>query len=1266
MTCQAANSFRFHAYRLTRSSALTAALLVLPSIAYALPTGGDVTHGTAGISTVGSVTTIQQDSAKAVINWNQFNVNNGETVRFNQPSVSAITLNRVVADANPSQILGAIQANGRVIISNPNGMVFGPQARIDVGGLIATTANINSNQFMNNDRLRFNTAGAQNARIEVQNGAQIVSTAQEQGLVALVAPQVINQGIISANQGKVLLAGAEKATLDLTGDGLVNFAVSNENSAAQVSVGGQVQARGGQIYLTAQAASNVVNQVINTQGIVDAGDLVATPNGLVLVEGSVSASAEQVGGRVEVTGRDVVVRGSGALQSNGQTAGTVRVTADRHAIIGGGVGNTRLSANSSSKLKGTAGRVQVLAKGGDAALLSNASISADGYRAGRIDFSGADILLAGALSVDNFGGRLGSIVIDPAQIIINNGGFNGLVNNIAEQWIEAQSQAGSNVTLEATDLIRMDNLADNVLQGGAGNITLRTLGANGEIRFASKGDTIRTTSGDVTLSAGAGGINIGSIATGINGAYPALGAPNGDVAAGTIRLATTNGGNIDVRNLTVRGTRDDSSIIVDSSGAFTARALSVRIDDRPEPGSAGRATIDVLAEDDISITGNVVARSRDLQDANRIASAFISLISTTGDVTANSQVTANAQGGLLTPFSLGSSEAIISVSGTNVNLSAVQANARGGHDALSEVTLTATNQLITRDDVLSLAQKTVSGVGDSLGTITMTANSILVPITNLSTAIRATTDVLINGAVRVTAPEDAIVLTGTPTAIQSSRSLNINGGKSVTALGGIQAFLANLDVRAGSGGISLGSLTTGDALLVANDVLNQVNGAFEAGNITLTSTQNGSISTGAISSAGTFGTTRITLVSDEDVTTGPITLIGEDGPQAGSVDLMAISINADDQVLINGDILLRGEDRQDATRRGEVTLNVAAGGDLTVTGNVEVLARGGLRSSAPGDSGTTFAEAFFDAGNDLTLGNVLVESMGGTDASAYLFMGAPNGRVALGDTVSRAQSSTSTQEGDPVVGVANATLEIVALGTSSNSAANITYNGANPLAVANLASRQGRFTSTQNVAGNIASLLIVNDPGGPVPPVSPPETPSVTPPAAPSVPLVSDLLEEIELNRLSSFARNLYSFFGETAGDQYYFGNTEVNLSLLTPGRVTVPTGVDAAALANLSPAAGGANQNKALVRPRLTGGSDAKRARYAWASSSGTSSNGSGQPTEGITSPEGLAGLSPAAGGEVANNLNTLNPQGGVEGSCGNYYLDAGYGANFDASGCQ
>ncbi|MBL8542044.1 MAG: filamentous hemagglutinin N-terminal domain-containing protein, partial [Betaproteobacteria bacterium] len=98
---------------------------------YALPTGAEVASGSGAVSQSGNALTVQQTSPRLAINWQSFGIGAGESVVFRQPDASSIALNRVLGQ-DPSLILGSLSANGQVFVLNPNGVLFGPGAQVDV------------------------------------------------------------------------------------------------------------------------------------------------------------------------------------------------------------------------------------------------------------------------------------------------------------------------------------------------------------------------------------------------------------------------------------------------------------------------------------------------------------------------------------------------------------------------------------------------------------------------------------------------------------------------------------------------------------------------------------------------------------------------------------------------------------------------------------------------------------------------------------------------------------------------------------------------------------------------------------------------------------------------------------------------------------------------------------------------------------------------------------------------------------------------------
>ena len=173
--------------------------------ALANPTGANVVAGKADLSTSGKTLTVT-NAPGTVINWQGFSIAPDELTRFIQQNANSAVLNRVVGQ-DPSSLLGRLQSNGRVFLINPNGIVFGPGARIDVGGLVASTLDLGDADFLAG---RLNFAGPASAGALVQLGQ--ITTASG-GQVLLIAPRLENSGVITSPQGEILLAAGRSVQL---------------------------------------------------------------------------------------------------------------------------------------------------------------------------------------------------------------------------------------------------------------------------------------------------------------------------------------------------------------------------------------------------------------------------------------------------------------------------------------------------------------------------------------------------------------------------------------------------------------------------------------------------------------------------------------------------------------------------------------------------------------------------------------------------------------------------------------------------------------------------------------------------------------------------------------------------------------------------------------------------------------------------------------------------------------------------------------------
>jgi filamentous hemagglutinin family protein len=305
-----------------------------PSPVSANPQGGIVRAGAATIQGQGtSALQVNQVSDRAVIDWKSFDIAPGETTIFHQPSASSAILNRI-HNQNPSQIFGQLSANGIVALVNPNGMVFGKDSRVDVGSLIATTADIRNGNFMAG-RMDFTLPGTSAA--SVVNEGRI--TAQEAGLVGLVAPNVANHGTITARLGTVALASGDQVTMDLYGDGLVAVAVGDRTASRLVENRGHIAAEGGSVALTAAAAREVVDSLIVNTGVIEATALGEHQGTISLyAEGSNAVVGNKAGEKGKKQGSSTVLV-QGVLDASGRNpgehGGTVTVTGDRVGILSG-------------------------------------------------------------------------------------------------------------------------------------------------------------------------------------------------------------------------------------------------------------------------------------------------------------------------------------------------------------------------------------------------------------------------------------------------------------------------------------------------------------------------------------------------------------------------------------------------------------------------------------------------------------------------------------------------------------------------------------------------------------------------------------------------------------------------------------------------------------------------------------------------------------------------------------------------------------------
>lgn len=527
-------------------------LLVLTyfQIAHANPAMNSIVSGNVSTQTMGNTLQINQTSTKAIINWQSFNINANETTHFNQP-VNGITLNRVNAANGISNIFGQLTATGKIILINPAGIYFGPSAYVNVGGLIASTSEMNDQHFLEGNYI-FDKPSAVHGTI-VNRGTII---AANNGLVALIGANISNEGKIQANYGHIILASGSKFTIDMRGDDLIHFTIDEKSSGSGtnpegktmrngVNNSGQLIANGGTVILSAQSARHVIDRSINMSGYIEANSvsqrngviiLSGGSNGKVRVSGTLVASGMK-GGTIKILGKKINIKSTAKIDASGEQGGG-------EILIGGnfqGKGSesnakqTTIAANATIKadalVQGDGGKIIIWS---DKLTDYAGNISAKGGvksgNGGFVEVSSRALLkFNGNINLTAPHGITGTLLLDPENLTIQNAGptsatpsgspINSYTANVNDSILTVADL--QNALLNANVLVQTGSgllqagditVADNVVWNTAHSLTLS---AYHSINFAA-GVTVTNTAGaSINLNAdntgqGSGTVNFAS------------------------------------------------------------------------------------------------------------------------------------------------------------------------------------------------------------------------------------------------------------------------------------------------------------------------------------------------------------------------------------------------------------------------------------------------------------------------------------------------------------------------------------------------------------------------------------------------------------------------------------------------------------------------------------------------------------------------------------------------------------------------------------
>ena len=554
------------------------------SAAQANPTGGTVAQGSASFITSGAQLTVNT-SANAYINWQTFNIGAGETTTFVQPSANSVVWNHIT-DANPSQILGTLNANGYVILQSASGFTVGGSAAINAHGLIMTTSQAAAPDLSSGGAWSFNA---------LPPSAQIVNYGQINiaggGSAYLIASDIENNGSISASGGQIGLYAGEQVLLSLRPDGR---GISTEITLPQGSVDNEG-------HLTADAGSIAIQaQTVNQNGLVQA-DSVQNVNGVIELVASDSLNLK--------SGSDLEAHGDNTAANNVPSAGG-SVTLQSAGAFADQAGSV-INVSGSTTQGGAGGQVSLSAPTLSALNSSLNGAANSGYAGGSLSINTANIVLnsSGAASP-------GALALDASTLPGGFSQFNlqasGNLEVSAPLTLPANGAALDSVSLQAGNTLTVDDGAGVTANGGSITLNAPTVNEYGKLQANSVG----AANGVIEID-GSSAINLGadaslsaqgdpSASSGSPGGFVVLHAGGNytDTATSVINVAGQNGGPDGIVEILGNNLTDATSIQSQIDGVSASQfALSDILLVNPYDLTLSYDTTAISSSPDINVSG---------------------------------------------------------------------------------------------------------------------------------------------------------------------------------------------------------------------------------------------------------------------------------------------------------------------------------------------------------------------------------------------------------------------------------------------------------------------------------------------------------------------------------------------------------------------------------------------------------------------------------------------------------------------------------------
>ncbi len=955
---------------------LAATVATAANPALALDFGGNVVStgsngGAVTGSTAGGVTTVTVGGSRAVINWNNFNVANGETVNFQFGNRDDLVVNRVLGGGQASingvlnGCLGVCNGSnygGNVWVLSSGGVLLGANARINTGGFLAATGDLADADILDGD-LNFSFSGAPDgSKVEALAGAQITAYG---GALAFIAPVVTMQAgsnVAGLNGGDVLYGSASNwnvtfartATDDLD---LITFQVPTANDGAGgttgITLNGVTTAN--QVYAAAVSKTGVTSNILlggsitATTAASENGDIVlSAANGAVTGTGLVRSMTSAV--VIDAKSVDLAtVNAGGSLSIN--TAGDLRVASatagdDMSLIATGGA----LVVRNINMMGTGAGRDLTVRAGGHLTLGADAPLDV----AGTPNFSQAG---TGATIIQSTGGSA------KVHLDVANGAMTRLTAVTADGDVSIGVRTGD---------VHLGNVASAngsaSIQARGASVTLTgTLSAAQDITFnASQGDLATLIAGrdlDVTTFSS---LAVRSAQAGDDASFLSS-------SAATVRAVTLTGAGADLEgngsNLSLRGLAGatlgaDNEAGITSSNAFTRLAgtgsasvtsmnggVKVYLNRSEKFTTLGgeysfsRASVDaVVTSGDLSID-TLSAVSSNLKAANVLRVGAVQGLNGDYSVTA-----ADFSGAALNP------------TGSILNLSIT--DTQGGLVLSNNLTAGGKIEITTAN----------GGTLTSLGTLT--ANGFPGSVTLTGTGITAA-------------------------GIVASGDVTLNGG---TGLVSVSSLSVGRDYRLTGGSFSSGALTplgdrTGSWFL--QDTLGDLNLAAQSlnyvGDIVLNT---GGVLNGMgpiVSTAGSI-TIMAQVVNLPTVNAAKSVSVSS----AGDLRLNYAAAGDDLRLFSNGGALVVREINMTGAGTGRDFI-VQASGDVTLGADAPIIGAGGPTFTRAGTGMTTIASTSGSANIHFDAPFTSTTRLGAVTANS-VSIGVKGGRVELENVTARTGS----------------------------------------------------------------------------------------------------------------------------------------------------------------------------------------------------------------------------------------------------------------------